>query len=446
MNPLSLLLNNHPKGLQVLFFTELWERFSYYGMRAILILYMIASPQEGGLNFASPFASIIYGTYTSLVYMTAIPGGFIADNYLGPKLAIIIGGSIIALGHLLLTINTEPFFYSGLIAIVIGTGLLKPSVSSIVGNLYIDNESKRDSGFIIFYMGINLGAALAPLVCGFLAQGNEFKSFLTNCHLDPKMSWHFGFGAAAIGMILGLITFIRQKYLIPDNPVKPSHINLNLPVFTPLTKTETNKLLIIALLFLFSAMFWAVYEQGGASLNIFANKYTNCQIGNYNFPPSYLQTFQAVFIIIFAPLISKLWLHLGNKQPRSQAKFVLGLILLGIGICLMVPASYLALTHKISPLWIIGCYLFEVLGELCLSPVGLSTVTKLAPARYVGLVLGIWYLSYALGNFLAGLWCSLCNINNPLVYANVFLSMAVSAILASIILYLLLPLINKLEK
>ncbi len=437
------IFKGHPEGLKVLFFTELWERFSYYGMRAILILYMIAACKDGGLNFSVAKASLIYGVYTSLVYTTSIPGGFIADYFLGSKLSIVIGGSIIALGHILLTVNSLPFFFAGLLFIVLGTGLLKPSVSALVGSLYTENESNRDSGFIIYYMGINIGAALAPIVCGFLAQSSEFKEFLAKNHFNSELSWHFGFGAAAIGMILGLITFLHNKKFL-DKDAMPKSLPSEKLEFTPLTKIETNRLIIIGVLFFFSALFWSIYEQGGASLNIFANYYTDCHVFNHKFPPSYLQTFQAVFIIIFAPMVANFWSLLGSRQPSSQAKFMLGLILIGVGIGIMSIASYSALNHKISPLWLIACYLFEVLGELCLSPVGLSTVTKLAPLRYVGLVLGIWYLSNALGNFLAGLWSSFCDLSDPVKCGYIFMYMAISAFLSAFCLYLLLPKLKRL--
>ena len=285
-------LAGHPKGMTTLFFTEMWERFSYYGMRALLVLYMVAAPAQGGLGFSTKDAAGLYGIYTMSVYMGSIPGGLIADKILGARLSVLIGGIIIALGHFSLAVKELPFFYAGLILIVIGTGLLKPNISTMLGGLYDANDPRRDAGFSIFYMGINIGAAISPIVCGFLAQSKTFKAYIQSMGLDPNSSWHFGFAAAGVGMLLGLAQFVLHGKRLGDVGAKPAKktAEQKAQVAEPLTTDEWKRLGAIALLFFFEVLFWTVYEQGGTSLNLFADKLTSNEIFGWEYPSSFLQS------------------------------------------------------------------------------------------------------------------------------------------------------------
>lgn len=473
----------HPRGLATLFFTELWERFSYYGMRAILVLYMVALPAQGGLGFDTKQAASIYGTYTMCVYLTALPGGMIADKLLGAKLAVLIGGIIIACGHFSMVVPSLTFFYLGMALIAIGTGLLKPNISAMVGGLYSKDDPRRDSGFSIFYMGINIGAVMAPLVCGYLAQGESFKRLMASMGFDVATSWHWGFGAAGVGMCLGLIVYLINQKRLPDiarsapeekpitageqvqtealpargNPIIAVLLSLILPgaghfyrgrtgaalswlfayvlawiwylttggiiltsallgiviasaisaalapkAGTQLHPGEWKRVGAIFVFFLFTILFWAAYEQKGASLNLLAKDLVRTEIFGMKFPSSWLQSCTPAFVIMLAPLFSYLWVRLGKRQPSSPTKFTLGLLFIGLAYCLLVPAVWLTANGRISPLWLVGLYFLEVVGEMCLSPVGLSTVTKLAPVKLVGIMMGVWFLAASLGNKLAG--------------------------------------------
>jgi POT family proton-dependent oligopeptide transporter len=439
------LFAGHPKGLPTLFFTEMWERFSYYGMRAILVLYMVAPLKEGGLAFSINDSAQIYGTYTMLVYMSSIPGGLIADKILGFRVAVLIGGIIIALGHFTMAFPSITTFYLGLFLIIMGTGLLKPNISSMVGNLYPQNDHRRDSGFSIFYMGVNIGGAISPIVCGFLAQSQEFRDFLARHGIDPFSSWHFGFAAAGFGMMLGLTQYVLgRNRLAGAGDKKTAEAKKIEKAAGPLTNDEIKRCAAIALLFIFTVLFWTVYEQGGSSLNVFTDRLIDCQILGWHFPSSFLQSFQAVFVIILAPIFSVLWLKLGDREPSSPAKFSYGLLFLAIGIVAMVPAAMLAAHGKISPLWVIFVYLFEVIGEMCLSPVGLSTCTKLAPLRFLGLTMGCWYLGSSFGNRLAGFFAGSFNPDSTSAMVTLFGGMAVASLVAAGILVALTPTIRKL--
>jgi proton-dependent oligopeptide transporter, POT family len=455
-------LFGHPKGMTTLFFTEMWERFSYYGMRAILVLYMVAPVAKGGLGFNTPDATGIYGIYTMMVYMTSIPGGWIADKILGGRLSVLIGGIIIALGHFCLAVRELPFFYLGLTLIVIGTGLLKPNISTMLGGLYDKNDPRRDAGFSFFYMGINIGAALSPLVCGFLAQSEQFKSYLASAGIDANVSWHFGFAAAGVGMLLGLAQYIvhgkrlanvgARPIAAKKEPAKPAGVESSLDPkpstiktpAEPLTADELKKLGAIAVLFSFQVLFWAIYEQGGSSLNLFADLLTRNQVFGFDFPSSWLQSAEAAFCILLAPTFAAIWIKLGDKQPSSPAKFTYGLLFLGLGIALMVPASIMAAQGKVSPMWLIVSYLFQVIGEMCLSPVGLSTVTKLAPARFASSTMGIWFLASAFGNLIAGKLAGFFDAHSTSTLVILFGSMAAASILATAILAFLTPKVRKL--
>jgi POT family proton-dependent oligopeptide transporter len=401
----------HPSGLATLFFTEMWERFSYYGMRAFLILYMVAPAAQGGLGFADADAASIYGTYTGAAWGAAIFGGLVADRFLGQYRTVLVGGIIIALGHFVLAFKALPFFYTGLTFVALGTGLLKPNVSTLVGSLYEPGDRRRDAGFSIFYMGINLGALLGPLVAGYLAQ---------------RVNWHIGFSAAGIGMTAGLIQYAMGKRKLQAAvdrlsaqsrtaaPVSAANVAAGAPQTAAINTTtgsgvsftanEWARIGAIVVFFLFATLFWGAYEQAGSTLTLFADRYTELSLFGFEFPSSWFQTVQPACVILFAPLFAWLWLRLGSREPSSPAKFALGLVFVGLAFLLLVPAAAMAQDHgiRVSPWWLITAYAITELGELCISPVGLSLVTKLAPLRILGLMMGVWFLSNSAGNKLAG--------------------------------------------
>ena len=436
----------HPKGLTPLFFTELWERFSYYGMRAILVLYMVATPAQGGLGFDTKHAASIYGTYTMSVYLTALPGGLIADHLLGARLAVLLGGIIIACGHFTMVFQGMNTFYLGMVLIACGTGLLKPNISAMVGGLYGRNDPRRDSGFSIFYMGINVGAVLAPLAVGYLAQGESFKRFLVSMGFEPTTSWHWGFGAAGVGMVLGLIVYLlfSSRLARVGTRVKTRvEATVKAPA-TKLTGADWKRVAAIFIFFLFTILFWAAYEQKGASLNLFAKELVRTEVFGMKFPSSYLQSCTPFFVIILAPIFSAVWVRLRERQPSSPAKFTLGLLSISLAYFLIVPACYLTGQGKISPLWLVGLYFLEVVGEMCLSPVGLSTVTKLSPAKLVGIMMGVWFLASSFGSKLAGYISGFFVANNPTVLMKMYGGIAVGLLISAAILALLTPSIKKL--
>ena len=436
----------HPRGLSTLFFTEMWERFSYYGMRAILVLFMTNAVATGGMGLDDVTATAIYGLYTAAVYVVALPGGWVADRLLGLRRAVFWGGCVIALGHFTLAIPNIYAFYIGLTLIVIGTGLLKPNVSAIVGDLYPEGGSRRDAGFSIYYMGINLGGFLGPLVCGYLGEA---------------VDWHLGFGAAGVGMVLGLIQYsygarhlgtageLRPEMQAPAARSSASRallraleavvglaliaaalhamgaIRLSLVgfvdwtglfivslagfyllyvvIFGGLTTVEKKRVGVIAVCFLAAACFWSGFEQAGSSMNLFADRLTDRTINGLEMPASWLQSVNSVFIILLAPLFSALWLWLGSRNPSIPAKMAFGLMFLGVGFAVLAWGSANAtLQNPVSPAWLVVTYFFHTIGELCLSPIGLSSITRLSPARYVGQMMGIWFMGAALGNLVAG--------------------------------------------
>ena len=365
----------------------MWERFSYYGMRAFLILYMVHA-----LGFDDKHAGAIYGTYTGSVWLAAIFGGVIADRWLGHYRSVLVGGIIIALGHFTLAFHPLPFFYAGLSLIVIGTGLLKPNVSTLVGSLYEQRDERRDAGFSIFYMGINLGAFLGPIIAGYLAQ---------------QVDWHLGFACAGVGMTLGLVQYVLgRRRLAPGVArlaARPKPATTAGPTTGGFTAADWKRIGAIVVFFLFATLFWGAYEQAGSTLNLFTDRYVNLELFGMKLYASWFPAIQALFVIILAPIFAWLWLRLGSRQPSSPAKFALALLFMGLAFLLLIPAGSIAQGGvKVSPLWLVGAYFIEELGELCLSPVGLSVVTKLAPTRIVGLMMGVWFLSNAFGNKLAG--------------------------------------------
>jgi POT family proton-dependent oligopeptide transporter len=437
----------HPKGLGPLFFTELWERFSYYGMRSILILYMTSAVAQGGLAFDTKQASSIYGWYTMAVYLTALPGGWVADHLTGARIAVLLGGIIIAFGHFSMIFHSMPFVFVGMGLIALGTGLLKPNISVMVGNLYRDNDPRRDSGFSIFYMGINVGALLAPLIVGFLAKTDTFKRILSSWGLDPAKCWHWGFGAAGVGMVIGLIVYVlnrRQLAAAGDKVPRSTKVKTDVAPAPPLNRGDWLRIIAIVILFIFTILFWAAYEQKGASLNLFADKLTVNEIFGIGFSPVYLQSLTPAFVIILTPLFSTLWIRMGDRQPSSPVKFTLGLLFIGLAYSLLVPATVLLAQGKVSFLWLVGLYFLEVCGEMCLSPVGLSTVTKLAPAKLVGLMMGAWFLATSLGNKLAGYLSGFFVANNPWQLTKLYGGIALGLLVASGILLLLTPTVKRL--
>lgn len=417
------VMGQHPTGLATLFFTEMWERFSYYGMRAFLILYMTAPVVSGGLGFDDAKAAGIYGLYTGSVWGAAIVGGLIADRLLGQYRSVLVGGVIIALGHFVLAFDILTAFYVGLTLIVIGTGLLKPNVSTLVGSLYAPGDARRDAGFSIFYMGINLGAFIGPLIAGYLAQ---------------RVNWHIGFAAAGVGMTLGLIQYVVGRRPLQDAEQKL--LKASKPTATSaapaLTTDDYKRLGAVVVFFLFVSIFWGAYEQAGSTLNLFADRHTRLDIAGFSFPSSWFQSVPALFVIVLAPVFAWLWTRLGDRQPSTPAKFVWGLFFAGFAFLLLIPAGRFAEQGSlVSPMWLIGAYFVLELGEMCLSPVGLSAVTKLAPSQLVGLAMGIWFLSNSVGNILAG-WAATFFSTMPL--GTLFSYSAIATMAAGAVLLLLL--------
>ena len=483
----------HPRGLSTLFFTEMWERFSYYGMRAILTLYMTKSFAEGGLGLDEKYAGIIYATYVSSVWYLPLPGGWLADRIFGARRAVLIGAIIIACGHYSMAINSHFTFYAGLILIACGTGLLKPNISAMVGQLYSENDKRRDAGFSVFYMGINLGAFLSPLVVGFLAQHPLSRRFIAWMGFDPNSAWHWGFGAAGVGMTVGIIQYVlgRRKLAAVGNKPEVTQTGESGPtdyltwilalvggvagvalglhygdkdagwlsalfpgvvgffagylggILRFLNSDELKRVLVIFILFLFSILFWMTYEQAGSSLTLFADRLTRTTILGWQYPSSWFQAVPALFVIIFAPIVGAIWLKLGDRQPSSPGKFTIGLFFAGIAFVVIAFAATLTGGARVSPMWLVGVYFLQTIGELCLSPVGLSTTTKLSPARMVGLMLGVWFLSISIGSFIAGLTTRLFKGNDPWVLTRGFGIFAGVTLLAAIILAVLTPLIKR---
>ena len=469
----------HPRGLATLFFTEMWERFSYYGMRAILILFMTSSIAHGGLGYADSKAGAVYGLYTAMVYLMCLGGGWVADLFTGQRRAVLYGGILIAAGEFALFVPTEVSFYLGLVLLMAGTGLLKGNVSTIVGQLYPKGDVRRDSGFSIFYMGINLGALLSPIFCGYVGE---------------RISWRYGFGLAGLGMLAGLVQYVltsrhlgnaglhpgttgdpaedrRQKrtavtamgvglgvialisVLAATGTIELSAslisdglgwclLGISAIVFAWLiffgnwSAEERKRSAAILVLFISSALFWAAYEQAGSSLTLFAERSTNRHIFGFEFPASWYQFVQPLFVISLAPVFAWLWLAMKHREPSSPAKFTWGLLFGGLAFVLMVPAAMIATGGSLAgPWWLTGCYFLQTVGELCLSPVGLSAMSKLAPERAAGFMMGIWFLSISIGNWMAGKAASLySSFSLPTLFGAV----AVFSLAATVVLALLI--------
>jgi POT family proton-dependent oligopeptide transporter len=436
-------LLGHPRGLGLLFVTEMWERFSYYGMRAILVLYLV-----NALKWDTAHAANLYGTYTMLAFLTPVIGGYLADQFIGTRRSLVVGSIVISLGHFTLAFPGMPTFYVGLALIIIGTGFFKSNVSTMVGQIYREGDPRRDSGFTIFYMGINTGAFLGPIVCGGLAQSSRF-------------GWHYGFAAAGVGMLLGLVFYLwgRDRYLpgigvslsrkdaadaranaaalsggggAGSNPLVHGGIGavvgaavgwllasgnylgvlMGLVIGAALGISllgsqgeERKRVIALFIVVFFVIFFWAAYEQAGSSMNLFADKNTDLRAGSFMIPSSWFQSVNPAVILIFAPVFAGMWTSFGKSGtgPSTALKMVLGLALLATGFLFLVIGGERADQGVlVSPLWLVGAYTFHTWGELCLSPVGLSYVTKVAPVRFASLLMGVWFLANAAANKIAG--------------------------------------------
>lgn len=493
----------HPRGLSTLFFTEMWERFSYYGLRPLLVLFMSATVMNGGYGFDRTEASAIVGIYGAFVYLMSLPGGWIADRLLGLRRSIFIGAVLISSGHICIGLSgilsqsagKIPFFL-GLVLIVCGTGLLKPNVSAVVGDLYPEGGARRDAGFSIFYMGINLGAFLGQLVTGYLGE---------------RVDWHVGMGAAGVAMLIGLANYgLRAKKTLGPIGMTPSRnpdpalqakqernvktfivsfvvavvllfvlaatgaIELDAAgiakymtyamvamaavffafifILGKLTGEEKKRVAVIFVLFVFAAVFWSAFEQAPTALNLFARDFTRRTVGGFEIPATWFQSVNPLLIIVFAPVLGALWVGLAKRggDLSAPAKFSLGLFLSGLGFLLMIFAANRIVasggTLLVSPWWLVGSYFFQSVGELSLSPVGLSSMTKLSPRKYVGQMMGIWFLASALGNVIAGRVGGHIDPEKLDQMPKLFMTTTLSLMIASAVLALLIVPIRRMMR
>ncbi|WP_299268950.1 peptide MFS transporter [uncultured Psychrosphaera sp.] len=470
-----------PGGLLTLFATEMWERMSYYGMRMMLVLFMTASLQDGGLAITVASAAAIYGLYTGSVYFMGLPGGWIADRLIGGQKSIWYGGIIIMCGHIILAIPSDTTFFIGLIFVVLGTGLLKPNMSSLVGGLYADNDDRRDAGFAIYYMGINLGSLIGYLVCGYLMESDSF-------------GWHWAFGAAAVGMAIGLVIYKKTTARLNGVGAEPTHpmsekgkkiswaiiaaslASLALVTFlafngslviNPVVFAE-NTAIIFAIIFVVyffgiyflgnlnqnekkgmgalllvcvaSICFWSGFEQAGSSLNLFARDYTDRMIGSFEIPTGWFQSLNSFFIIALSPFFAVLWINLSKKMisPSYGIKTAVGLIIMATGFLVMFAASQYAVAGlKVAPYWLVATYFLHTVGELCLSPVALSAVSKLSPKRFSGQLMGVFVLTYSIGNLISGLLAGNYDPNNVEQIPSLYLQISLFSIGIGIVVVLL---------
>jgi POT family proton-dependent oligopeptide transporter len=391
-----------PRGLYLLAGVEMWERFSYYGMRAFLVLFLVNSTH--GFGWSKKDAGLLYGSYTGLVYLTGLIGGYLSDRWLGPHRAIIVGSTLIAAGHFTLAIPSQVAFFVGLLLIILGTGFHKPIISTMVGQLYHQGDARRDGGFTIFYMGINVGAFIGPLICGSLAQSASF-------------GWHWGFASAGVGMVIGTGTYLvlKRRLLGSLGDIAPAKQRVAAGsasatvVPAKLTRADKEGIAAIVILAVFNIFFWCAYEQAGSSMNFFADERTNRWLFGYEIPTAWFQSVNSAVIILCAPLFAALWTWLGRRgrEPSTAIKFVWSLVLVAIGFVFLVIAARLSDGGtKVSPLWLVVAISFHTWGELCLSPVGLSMVTRLAPVRLASFMMGFWWFSFFLSDFTAGLLAS----------------------------------------
>jgi proton-dependent oligopeptide transporter, POT family len=480
----------HPRGLSTLFFTEMWERFSFYGIRPMLLAFMIVAMMDGGFGFDRATAGSILGIYAASVYLASLPGGWIADRWLGLRRAIWYGGLFIASGHLLVAFSGllgKPVFFIGLIFIVMGTGLLKPNISAIVGDLYPEGGARRDAGFSVFYMGINLGATLGPLVTG---------------ALRSQAGYHYGFGAAGVGMLAGVITYrlrggktlgpiglgttatasqrrtvkavvaaalgalivvigLASAGVITIDAVSVAHRMVYFEVsmaalyftylffFARLTTDEKKRAGVIVVLFLFAAIFWSAFEQAPSSLNLFAKDFTDRVIFGYEVPFEWLQVVNSFFVVALAPVFAWLWITLDKRgmAPSSPAKFAAGLFFAGLGFLIMVPPVKAVVASggvlKVSMIWLTVSYILQTLGELSLSPVGLSSMTKLAPKKFAGQMMGVWFLATSLGNLIAGIVGGDVDPEKLEVMTPLFVRTTASLFISTVVLLLMVKPISR---
>ncbi|MGB5264619.1 MAG: peptide MFS transporter, partial [Lutimonas sp.] len=414
------------------FFTEMWERFSYYGMRAILVLYLVQKTTDAnpGLGWTNTEALAVYGWYTMLVYLASIPGGWIADKYLGQKKSVLYGGILLVAGHGILAVQAMWAFYTGLVLIILGVGMLKPNISTMVGGLYPKGDIRRDKGFTIFYIGINLGAFLSSLIVGYVGEVH---------------GWHYGFGLAGIGMALGLFQYLYgQKYLknvgnfigVSKDPEEQAALK------RPLTKIEKDRLIVLFISFLLVIVFWGAFEQAGGLMNIYAKEKTDRVLFGFEIPASTFQSLNAFFIIILGTVVAAYWANrkLNGKRASSIFKMIIGLIIMGLGFFFMSAASTQFEANGSSAMyWLVLAYLFHTIGELSLSPVALSFITKLAPLKYASIMMGIYFATTGLGNKVAGL---LGESASELGEFTVFTGIAVFCVLFGLLVMLF---VNKLE-
>ncbi|MFL2699237.1 MAG: peptide MFS transporter [Gammaproteobacteria bacterium] len=436
----------HPIGLRTLFLTEMWERMSYYGMRALLVLYMTGAITgfNPGLGWSAVDANAIYGIYVGMVYFMVVPGGWLADNILGHQKAVLIGAVIIAMGHFTLALPLTQTFFLGLILIVLGTGLLKGNISTIVGNLYVDNDDRRESGYTIFYMSINIGSTLGFLICSYLGE---------------KIGWHYGFGAAGVGMSFGVYQYIKYRHLLGSAGANPNSMSdekrsklikwtkisligmfivigtgllglisieprlfaenfayfltiiaglyfIYLFLLAGLNADEKKNLLLLFILFIGAAAFWSGFDQSASSLSIFARDYTDLSIGSFIIPIGWLQFANPILVVIFAPIFAGIWAHLGriNMNPSLPLKFAIGLLFMAFSFIIMIYAVNLAMVSApVGMQWLLITYAIQTWGELALSPIGLAAFSRYSPKRYMGQMFGLWFLASAIGGVLAGL-------------------------------------------
>ncbi len=420
-------LFGHPAGLFILFFTEMWERFSYYGMRAILVLYLVSESTgfNPGLGWSNGDALALYGWYTMMVYVMSVPGGYIADKLLGQKKSVLFGGILLVIGHSTLAIEQMWAFYTGLVFIVLGCGMLKPNISTMVGGLYKPGDIRRDKGFTIFYIGINLGAFISSLVVGYVGE---------------VYGWHYGFGLAGIGMALGLLQYlIGLKYLKQVGDFLGDTKDNKEVMNKPLTKIEIDRIVVLLISFLLVIVFWGAFEQAGGLMNIYTMEKTDRLIGDWQVPASWFQSINAMFIIFFGTAVAIFWANrkLKGRISTSLFKMCLGLIIMGVGFFFMTGATaqYEA-TGSSAMYWLVFAYLFHTIGELCLSPVALSFVTKLAPVKYASIMMGIYFAMTGFGSKLAGL---LGEWSSSLGEYTIFTGIALTSVFLGLLVLMLRP-------
>jgi len=390
------VLFGHPVGLYVLFFTEMWERFSYYGMRALFTLFLVAETtgSNAGFGWTNDEALALYGWYTMLAYLSSVPGGWIADRLLGQKKTVMLGGALLCIGHTVLAFDSETTFYIGCLFIILGVGCLKPNISSMVGGLYQSKDERRDVGFYIFYMGINIGGFLAPILCGYVGE---------------NISWHYGFGLAAIGMFFGQAVYIwGQKYLTHvGNLISRKNEKDRELLDRPLNTIEKDRIKVLLISFLLIILFWAAFEQAGGLMNLYASQKTDRNFfGLFEVPASVFQSVNSFFIIVLATGVGAFWIKWRKKgrEASSIFKIAVGLIIMALGFGFMSAASLQYESNGSSAMyWLVLAYLLHTIGELCASPVSLSYITKLAPLKYASIIMGLYWAATGLGNKVAGL-------------------------------------------